>query len=102
MKGRVQAVFCLLLLLATWSVASRIAAGQAERVERGTPSTQRAAPRHAFDSSYPIVDDGLDHLFAVFQTDNILRLPISLASPGDASAPGVERDLLSLTQQRRE
>ncbi len=106
MQGRMRAGFSLLILLAALSMAGRIVAGQmgpgtfhpAHRLH----SVNSNRSQHAAHSSRPMADDSLNHFSAALQTFEILPLSTFLLTLTLFTIPGVERDLLSLTQRRRE
>jgi hypothetical protein len=106
MRGSLRAGFCLLILLATWSVAGGIAATQMEqgnlRQAHRLPSVSFTGSRLATHSSHPIADDGLTHCAAQLQTVAVLPFFVSLLTFTRPAIPGPEKDLLNLTQRRRE
>lgn len=100
------AVFCLLVLLATGNAARGMIAGQTvpDRFNPGRHlyPVHGISWRHAVRSSRLMIDDGATHLFGGLQLLGIL--PDTTLLPATTFLPMVStgRDLLSLTQQRRE
>jgi hypothetical protein len=103
MRGSLRAGLCLLILFATWSVAGGIAASQMGlRPAHRLPSVNFTGSWLATHSSHPIADDGLTHCAARLQTVAVLPFSVSLLTFTSPVIPGPEKDLLNLTQRRRE
>jgi len=105
-RGHVRAGFCLVVLLAAWSVAGGILASQMGQrklhpAHRLLP-VYATPPPYAAHASHPIADDSLTHFSAELQTLEVLPFSAFLLTFTLYTMPGAEKDLLSLTQRRRE
>ena len=97
---------CLLVLLAPWNVTGGIMTNPG-----GTPaltsthhpvSLQGATSRGTGHASHPIADDGVTHFTRGLRPLEFLPSSTLFLSCPLLSVPGAEKDLLSLTQRRRE
>lgn len=106
MQGRMRAGFCLLILLAAWSVAGAMVAGQTAQGKFNPAhrlhSLDAIRSQHAVHLSHPISDDSRNYFSAELQTFEILPFSAFLLAFTLFTTPGVKKDLLSLTQRRRE
>ena len=106
MPGRTRAGFCLLILLAAWCVAGKAAACQMEQAKLSLahrPLTEYA--RHsppAASSLHPMADDGLTYFSVDLQVVAASPFSPHLLTFTRFAILGAEKDLLSLTQRRRE
>ena len=105
-RGLVRAGFCLFILLAMCivaggAVASQVGQGQLDQAHRPFP-VNSAQAGHAPHSSHPIADDGLTHLSPEFQTLEVVPRSVFLLTFTLLTVPRSKKDLLSLTQRRRE
>ena len=96
----------MLILLATWSVAGGIVTCQIGQgkliVAKRPPSAKATLFSPTAHSSQPIADDGLTHFSAKLQPIEVFPFPFFPLTSTPITEPRIERDLLSLTQRRRE
>jgi hypothetical protein len=96
----------LWILLAAWIVAGGKAASPADSGNFGEarrlPAAYTARLPHLPHSPRAIADDGPTHFPLALQTLAVLPFSSFLQTINLSTAPGTEKDLLSLTQQRRE
>ena len=105
MRGSVRAGLCLLILIICWSNVSRMATAP---LDQGKPEGSRAVlgvhawPSHGAHSAHPMADDGLTPFSPQLRTVEIIPPSSFLPAHTHVPAPAAEKDLLSLTQRRRE
>jgi hypothetical protein len=96
----------MLIFLAAWGVAGLIMAsqmgqGKLYRAYR-LASADAQWSRHSAHSSLPTANDDVTHFSARLQTIQVLPSSACLLPMTLMAIPGTEKDLLSLTQRRRE
>ena len=106
MRGSVRTGYSLFILLAVWSVTGGILAGQMglgklNPAHRLLVLSARHSRRTAH-STHPMADDDMTHFSVVHQSIEVLPFTFFLLIFPLFAIPGVEKDLLSLTQRRRE
>ena len=105
-RTSVRAGVCLMVLIGAWTLAGGILASQAAQVRRQPVHRllpgYAATSRRAHHSSRAVDDDGLTHFPAQLQALEVLPSSAFLLSFTLFAIPGPERDLLTLTQRRRE
>ena len=98
--------FLLLILLAAVRASAGIATGPLGPGQLNTPQLMAPLPAlglpHAAHHQFPVADEGVTHLFPDLRTIELLPSTAFLLPATARATPGAERDLLSLTHQRRE
>ncbi len=102
--ARASIVWFLLLAASTisWGGAANAVAPPAIAPSHTRVLWPAILPQRPAHSRHPLIDDGLTHLFFPHQALEVLPLSTRVVNPGFAPSPRTVRDLLDLTQRRRE